>query len=344
MVHGPRTLTHTIVFVPGEPAHAPRYSDHGSGFLFDDRWRLTATFSASRDDEMVGQCNGLLCFLDRGNGTQAMHIVDPLSGESLTLPVNHGSHRLLERAAYCFGFDPSSRRYKMFHQGQRYHAAKQDLFVYRVGVDAAWRRVQVAVPAPETAMGAVHGNPVFADGSVYWSVVRAGVARLARFDLATEQVTSEPVSFLQAQEGMSLMAAASTMEDVTAPESITFVHDFVCTYLPVVTTEEDSAGAPVRRRRVMTMTLPHGRRLARPHALQRDHRLLGDHDDDRGRYSTQTIALASNYLGCGQFLLDTLKEERPARASSSTRGLFVPAQASQMPAAVATGTRDQGRA
>jgi hypothetical protein len=114
--------------------------------------------------------------------------------------------------------------------------------------------------------------------------------------------------------------------------------------VPVFTTGEDSAGAPVRRR-VMTMTLPHGRRLARPHALQRDHLLLGDHDHDDGggRYSTQTIALASNYLGCGQLLLDTLKEERPARASSSTRGLFVPAQASQMPTAVATGTRDDNK-
>ena len=59
--------------------------------------------------------------------------------------------------------------------------------MYTIGGGESWRRVQ---EAGEKMRGVYHGNPVFADGSVYWSVVTDRVARLARFDLATEEVTS----------------------------------------------------------------------------------------------------------------------------------------------------------
>lgn len=43
---GPRAPTHTIVFFP-----------NCSGFLFDEQWRLTATFAAAGLGDMIGTCN-----------------------------------------------------------------------------------------------------------------------------------------------------------------------------------------------------------------------------------------------------------------------------------------------
>ena len=55
-VQGPRAPTHTIMFVSSSGQRA------GRGFLFDEQWRLTATFKAGEAESLVGTCNGLLCF------------------------------------------------------------------------------------------------------------------------------------------------------------------------------------------------------------------------------------------------------------------------------------------
>jgi hypothetical protein len=133
---GPWALTHTIVFFGGYsgPAQGAIEPHNGHGFLFDEQWRLVATFTAGESEEMVGTCNGLLCFLDAHQG--AINVVEPSTGDSLALPLPPETERLHERGAYCFGFDSSSKRYKIFHQGLYWHAhntTEQDMYVYTIG-------------------------------------------------------------------------------------------------------------------------------------------------------------------------------------------------------------------
>lgn len=79
------------------------------------------------------------------------------------------------------------------------------------------------------------------------------------------------------------------------------------------------------------ITQPHGRRLARPHALQRDHLLLNDYED-KGLYA-HAIAPESNDLDHGKLLVEACEEEKPASCSTK-RGLFVPVQVNQKASAV----------
>ena len=55
-VHGPRALTHTIVFFPGYSRihNDAEDTDGGSGFLLDEQWRRSATFTAGRSEDMIG--------------------------------------------------------------------------------------------------------------------------------------------------------------------------------------------------------------------------------------------------------------------------------------------------
>ncbi|XP_020161557.1 F-box protein DOR-like [Aegilops tauschii subsp. strangulata] len=192
MIHGPRPLTHTIVFFLGrkggeaDEAIEPR---SGDGYLFDEHWRLVARFTAGESENMVGTCNGLLCFLDFHQAD--IRVVEPFTGESLVLPPPETQKRC-EPTAYCFGFDPSSRRYKILHQGRDLHkgdATVKDLYVYTIGGGENWRRAHAAAAVP-------YDGPVFADGSV-WSIGtdQHQLAKVVRFDLATEEeIMSEPIT------------------------------------------------------------------------------------------------------------------------------------------------------
>lgn len=309
MAHGPRTLTQTIVFLPGQ-IKSLKHSEYGSGFLFDDQWRVTATFSAARFDEMIGQCNGLLCFLDGCYLRRAIYIVEPHTGESLALPFPPKTARWLEHTAYCFGFDTSSRRYKIFHKGSPH---EQDMYVYTVRGDENWRRVEAEGAAAQGRYS--YGDLVFAHGSVYWSVVKNRLVHLVRFDLATEKVTLESIGSIKLGKDLAVM-----------PDS----NAGVCGMTVGIGWLGESHTELMGDCGNSIITQPHGRRLARPHALQRDHLLLNDYRD-MGLYA-HSIAPASNDLGCGKLLVEACQEERPA--SCSTRGLFVPVQVNQKASAV----------
>ena len=87
---------------------------------------------------------------------------------------------------YCFGFDYSSRRYKIVHGGfyvRRDETMNQELQVYTVGGGENWRRAHGAT---------VSYGCVFADGAV-WSVAmnRRRLRKVVRFNLATEKITLE---------------------------------------------------------------------------------------------------------------------------------------------------------
>jgi hypothetical protein len=322
LANGPRTLTHTIVFLPGQ-IQSHKHSDNGTGFLFDDQWRLTATFSAARFDEMIGQCNGFLCFLDGCYRRRAIYIVEPYTGKSLTLPFPPKTERWEEHTAYCFGFDPRSRTYKIFHQGRR-SKYEQDMYVYTVRGGESWRRVKVEGEAAQSVSYSYYGDLVFAHGSMYWAIVRDHLAQLVRFDLATEEVTSESIiGSIKSDKPWAVMhdsnggVCAMTVD--------------VCGWLGESQTEFMVGDCGLWTRNNNAIMQPHGRRHARPHALQRDHLLLNDHGDT-GLYA-HIIEPGSNTLGHGKLLVEPCEEQGPAICT--TRGLFVPVQVNQKASGVA---------
>ncbi|KAM0881856.1 hypothetical protein ACQ4PT_032670 [Festuca glaucescens] len=141
LVQGPTAPTHTIVFVPSSK-RSPN-----NGFLFDERWRLTARFTVGATETMIGTCNGLLCFHD---GLQfAIKIVEPFTGEAITLPAPTDSLGAQYADSYCFGFDSTARQYKIVHKGMCFHPgqARHHLKVLTVGADKDWRRTSAGEPA-----------------------------------------------------------------------------------------------------------------------------------------------------------------------------------------------------
>ena len=109
--------------------------------------------------------------------------MEPFTGESLALPLPPETRRRHKGDAYCFGFDPGSRRYKIVHKGFQDGPAEQAVHVCTVGGGESWRSVHVAG-------GETHRGPACADGAVYWIVAGEDrETRIARLDLATEEVT-----------------------------------------------------------------------------------------------------------------------------------------------------------
>ncbi|XBI82763.1 hypothetical protein VPH35_091366 [Triticum aestivum] len=299
VVHGPRALTHTIVFFRGrcgggaDGAIEPRSSD---GYLFDEQWRLVARFTAGESEDMVGTCNGLLCFLDLRQG--GIRVVEPFTGESLVLP--SPQRRLWHaRGAYSFGFDPSSRRYKILHH-------EKDAYMYTIGGGENWRRAHGAT---------VSYSGVFADGSV-WSVAtnRRQLRKVVRFDLATEKITSEPI------EWAGLGTALSTVSDARV---------FLMGLGGAGEMEVFSMGDGGRWARYsIFVRAPPMRFPAVPDPLQRGHVLLLDRNrGSRGGVYVHPIAPGSNDLGSGKLLLQMPKDRPQADETprcDNTRWLFVP--------------------
>jgi hypothetical protein len=187
------------------------------------------------------------------------------------------------------------------------------MYVYTVRGDENWRRVEAEGAAAQGRYS--YGDLVFAHGSVYWSVVKNRLVHLVRFDLATEKVTLESIGSIKLDKDLAVM-----------PDS----NAGVCGMTVGIGWLGESHTELMGDCGNSIITQPHGRRLARPHALQRDHLLLNDYRD-MGLYA-HSIAPASNDLGCGRLLVEACQEERPA--SCSTRGLFVPAQVNQKASAV----------
>ncbi|XBI82762.1 hypothetical protein VPH35_091365 [Triticum aestivum] len=294
-IHGPRPLTHTIVFFLGrkggeaDEAIEPR---SGDGYLFDEHWRLVARFTAGESENMVGTCNGLLCFLDFHQAD--IRVVEPFTGESLVLPPPE-TQRRCEPTAYCFGFDPSSRRYKILHQGRDLHK----------------ERAHAAATGP-------YDGPVFADGSA-WSVGtdQHQLAKVVRFDLATEEeITSEPIELAD--------SGAASPEMTTGSDARVYV-----VYWRRAGTEVLFMGECGRwAQHSSAVRAPRMRFPAWPHPLQRGHLLLQDFDWEsrRGVYA-HPITPASNDLGAGKLLLDMPKDWPGADGTprcDNARWLFVP--------------------
>ncbi|KAK1632499.1 hypothetical protein QYE76_006814 [Lolium multiflorum] len=333
MEHGPWALTHTIVFFHGRIGADQDSTEahNGQGFLFDEHWRLVATFTAGPSEEMVGTCNGLLCFLDVHHG--AINVVEPFTGERLALPLPPETEKLDVRDAYCFGFDSSSRRFKIFHQGLFWHAdntTEQDMYVYTIGDGGeSWRSVQVAGAAAEPGVLLRNNGLVFADGTFYSYAVPEmadGLVQVACFDLATEEVTSERVTdFVQADDEQTEILV---MTDSDARVCVMTLGAFG--KWDMFFKGDGGQGTQNSRSGV---ELSDGRHLALPQTLQRGHLLLEDRRGG-GMYAHPVPSAMDNKLAPGKQLLKIRKEEEeedkePGKIDRP--GLFVPAMVNQEP-------------
>jgi hypothetical protein len=318
-VQGPRAPNHTIVYISSSKQHT------GRGFLFDEHWRHTATFAAGESENMIGTCNGLLCFLDVGQST--ITVADPFTGESFALPLPPTVRRR-EVNAYCFGFDTNTRRYKIIHQGEGLYIAgkKVLLHVYTVGGGEEWRSLQVAGVKPGNSCG----RPVCAGGAVYWCVIETdGLRKFARFDLATEEFTTHFIQRSQQQQVGLIHSDAwafLTADTWLGVLKALFVREGDCLVYKY------------------TLKLPHWRMPIESQTLQRGHLLLQDYVD--GGLYAHPIEPDGHDLGSGKLLLKkgNKKEEEYddddelAKNTDLMNGcrLFVPILFNQEPSAIET--------
>ncbi|CAM0952612.1 unnamed protein product [Alopecurus aequalis] len=323
-----------------------REPEKGAGYLLDEHWRVTARFTVSESEDMVGACNGLLCLLDVLRDT--INIVEPFTGEFITLPLPPKTENWHERGAYRFGFDPSSRRYKIFHLSlavQWDNTAEQDLYVYTIGGGKNWRRVHITGTAEASIS---YSYPVFADGSLCWSFHMAHqLARLARFNLATEEITSMSIVDFLPVDGRGTVLEPIIDSDARigvitigslGKQDVFFMGE----------------GGRWTRNNLSGVTLPQGRHLARPYALQRGHLLLKDLRDG-GLCAHLIPVVRNNDLGPGKLLLERGKErnkmsakrtdrqgeEQIGKEKHNTRGLFFPALSNQVPEMVGLVPRER---
>ncbi|KAK1665597.1 hypothetical protein QYE76_053756 [Lolium multiflorum] len=258
LIQGPTAPTHTIVFVPSS-----KRSTNNNAFLFDERCQLTARFAVGASETMIGTCNGLLCFLDRLQF--AIKIVEPFTGETITLP--EPTYLLGWRFAnsYCFGFDSTARQYKIVHQGVCAREHRDHLKVLTVGADEDWRTVSIA-------RNNNNSNDLSCDGgAVYWShrEYTSMGPMYARFDLATEEVTSVKCKLV---DGQPLFCKHPWWQRRGEPCAIR---------IKWLAGKSDDGYWPRDMDRMKAMafhteaiSLPRGRLLPKPHALQRERLLL----------------------------------------------------------------------
>jgi hypothetical protein len=319
MDHGPQDLTHTIVFFSGScPAYRAKFPNNsrdfrteqphnGGGYLVDQQWQVTAQFTVSESQDMVGACNGMLCFLDVLR--DAIIIVEPFTGEFITLPLPLETEKRHYHMAYCFGFDPSSRRYKLIHLTT---AREQGLYVYTIGEGTNWRCVHNFV-------GNTYGYewPTMVDGAVYWS---AG-GKLARFDLATEEVTSELIEFRPPGDQTQFTPVFLVLGCSDARVRLMGgVHDKLF------------IGEGAGWANNSTVRLPLWRDLTWPQPLQRGHLML--HGGRNGGMYAHPISPVSDRLGLGKLVLTmdtTIWQDlsTPVRPTYNTPGLFARVTAAQ---------------
>lgn len=347
MLHGPHAPTHTVVFYPGRVKGAAGQEPlNGGGFLFDEQWRLTARFAVDGSVDMIGTCKGLLCFRDKLQGEGVICVVEPFAepfaGNSIVLPLPpRGDPARCSARAYCFGFDAATtRRFKIVHVD--FDAAAntvtdiqdQELQVFTVGVDTAWRTVSFSC----TVHGLSYDFPACGDGAVYWHSKAAadGAIMNVRFDLVTVNITSVrgqvdarrpegPISCLPAHwlplKCVMGIKWFGEWEDGCWPCNVTAVPHAV--YVP-------DTHLPVAYRP----------RLPGPHTLQRGCLLLQEKDGALHAQRIEGSSMNELYVwfnfGSKQLIEIATKEEDPAK-----RNQFVPVRGRDWPSKFEVGRLPQ---
>ncbi|CAM0952607.1 unnamed protein product [Alopecurus aequalis] len=300
----PHAPTHTVVFCDGgSRACWPFIEMCGRGFLFDEHWRFTAGFTVDVSARLIGTCNSLLFFLIHDNAM--IKVVEPFSGESIAVPLSPARYANRITRSYSLGFDSRTRQYKIVHglfnspSSNIENVEEQDLYVFTVGADKAWRSVRFACD--------LHGYsrhfpaPACGDGAVYWrGETPDGVLKYARFDLTTEEITSVDRRLVVGQMPVRMITckyahASSGLRDIQIRwfgqwEDSCWPHNI--TALP----HEIIEGWLGRRRR-----------LPNQHALQRGHLLLLEEDGSLYAHeiNSSSTCMTELYLGREKILIQS---------------------------------------
>lgn len=141
--------------------------------------------ASSHSWNVVGACNGLLCFAS----TDYVLVCNPITREHVTLP-RHSRDLALEHptTSIGFGFDAASERYKVVCvlYSNRFLAYDADhkvsAKVYTVDAAGSWRAASDFPMLP-------CGKPVFANGFLHWSIHPdiVGFERIISFDVGKEE-------------------------------------------------------------------------------------------------------------------------------------------------------------
>ncbi|VAH25276.1 F-box protein At3g07870-like [Triticum aestivum] len=136
---------------------------------------------------VVGTCNGLICLRDKRMSDTAITLVNPVTGERLSLPPLPSAP---ERTclvgwheAYGFGYHPTAGRYKIVHvDAYAKRGSLQQLKVFTLG-ESSWRDVATgSLPRCNYSAGIVG-----VDGTMYWAAKKG--KKLMAFDLGHERLS-----------------------------------------------------------------------------------------------------------------------------------------------------------
>lgn len=117
---------------------------------------------------LVGTCNGLLCFTS-GDYQELVMVCNPITREQVMLPKPTAATSKSCSLIFGFGFDSLTKKYKVVRilYPEVVRIMNTDLHVmaavYTLGAVGSWRAVQYSHYPP-------YGKPVYANGAVHWRV------------------------------------------------------------------------------------------------------------------------------------------------------------------------------
>ncbi|KAM0837076.1 hypothetical protein ACQ4PT_061907 [Festuca glaucescens] len=167
-----------------------------AAYVLDDKWGvkplMACTTGRRRVMDVVGTCNGLICFCDDSKPGGAISLANPANGESFDLPPLPCADKFMRgrsrwHTAYGFAHHQGTGRYKVVRIPCCFDTQFDTVQVFTLG-ETSWRDV-VATPAVGCAGTRClrRAGIVSVDGAVYW--VADGTERIMSFDLEAECVT-----------------------------------------------------------------------------------------------------------------------------------------------------------
>ncbi|KAI4968165.1 hypothetical protein ZWY2020_005277 [Hordeum vulgare] len=174
-------------------------TDAGSAHVVDDLstgrhrvlWDGVPTdLPRERRKVVIGTCNGLICVCDNREVNGAITVINPVTGEKLSLPPLPSTIGAPERSyivgwheAYGFGYHPTTGRYKVVHvaaYGRKGNC--HQVKVFTLG-DSSWRDVATGSGNRCKYSASIVG----VNGTMYWAAKRG--RKLMAFDLEHERLS-----------------------------------------------------------------------------------------------------------------------------------------------------------
>uniref|UniRef100_A0A0E0LWB8 F-box domain-containing protein n=1 Tax=Oryza punctata TaxID=4537 RepID=A0A0E0LWB8_ORYPU len=284
---------------------------HGTGYVFDD-----VPGGSSREipspcslADIVGTCNGLLCVVGTGGFTGGFVLSNPVTGETLhvPLPIRSGTPwRRWKHKEYSFAHHPTTGLYKIVHFPVEdiWTGSFDVVKVYTLGEAVSWRDV----PAPAGSCLRKSCGLVSVDGFTYW--VAKDTEKVMSLDLKDERFAavitlpapaSEPGRKCHLTEAHGRLAVAAIVTQPTNTKTEVWVL-------------EGGAGGRRWNRRYSVQLHGADRQMVWPHFAHGDHAMTGS----TWRYSRSHDFLYVHKLSGGKNL-----QCREARINGKMRGKAV---------------------